>query len=321
MRPLDASATRRGLGANTQLRPSEIALIGLLQQDGRKSFRSLAAELDMPERLVRQTVSHLLESGVITVTAVTFPPLLGYRGMGNVAVRVANGHSAREVARRIAELDAVDYVAITTGRFDMFVDVVCRDRPALLATVDEHIRPIPGVVSVEIFNYLALQYQTARGQNPLVAPGLYESAQIELSDIDKIIVSRLAADGRERYSAIADSLGISEAQVRQRVRRLTDGGALRIVAIANPQSLGYQIMAWVGVRIGDEDVWDVVRKISDCGSTTYVAVTTGRFDVFAELVCFTEAELLDELANLRRAAAEVEAFVYLDLFYKRLSML
>jgi len=49
---------------------------------------------------------------------------------------------------------------ITTGRFDVLAEVVCTDTGCLLDLVNDRIRPIDGVQSVEVLTYLALTKQT-----------------------------------------------------------------------------------------------------------------------------------------------------------------
>ena len=48
-----------------------------------------------------------------------------------------------------------------------------------------------------------------------------------LDDISKDLVELLQHDGRCSYAALAKAVGLSEAAVRQRVRRLLDEGHLR----------------------------------------------------------------------------------------------
>ena len=54
--------------------------------------------------------------------------------------------------------EEADYVVVTTGRFDLLVEVVCADRRALL-DVTNRIRSLPEVVSTETFLYLELWKQ------------------------------------------------------------------------------------------------------------------------------------------------------------------
>jgi Lrp/AsnC family transcriptional regulator for asnA, asnC and gidA len=64
-----------------------------------------------------------------------------------------------EAAARITEIDAVDYVVIVAGRFNVLIEVVAEDMERLIEIMNR-IRAIPGVVGVEVFTYLRLEKQT-----------------------------------------------------------------------------------------------------------------------------------------------------------------
>jgi Lrp/AsnC family transcriptional regulator, regulator for asnA, asnC and gidA len=107
---------------------------------------------------VRQRVQRLIENGVMQVVAVTDPLTLGFGLQAMVGLEVDG--DLRAVATKLAKVDEVSYVVVTTGRFDMLVEVVCRDNEQLLALVNDVMRALPGVRSAEVFSYLHLEKQT-----------------------------------------------------------------------------------------------------------------------------------------------------------------
>jgi hypothetical protein len=64
------------------------------------------------------------------------------------------------VADAVAAIAEVDFVVITSGSFDILVEVVCHDDRHLLALLNDQIRSIPGVHSTETFIHLRLHKQT-----------------------------------------------------------------------------------------------------------------------------------------------------------------
>jgi len=106
---------------------------------------------------VRQRVLQLIDNGVMQVVAVTDPLKLGFEIQAMFGVKVAG--SLDEAARSVAELDEVDYVVITTGRFDLLLEVVCETNEHLLATANR-VRSKPQVGDVEVFGYIELVKQT-----------------------------------------------------------------------------------------------------------------------------------------------------------------
>lgn len=132
-------------------------IIELLQEDGRRSYSDIGRVVNLSEAAVRQRVQRLTEAGVMQIVAVTDPMQLGFHRQAMIGIRVSG--DVRSVAREVAAIDAIDYVVITVGSFDVLAEVVCENDDDLLAVINEHIRPIDGVVSTETFIYAKLQKQ------------------------------------------------------------------------------------------------------------------------------------------------------------------
>ena len=134
------------------------AIIEQLQQDGRRSYAAIGKVVGLSEAAVRQRVQRLAESGVMQVVAVTDPLQLGFARQAMIGVNVSG--PLEGVADALAELDEVDYVVITAGRYDLLVEVVCETDEHLLDLISSRIRALDGVVSTETFMYLKLRKQT-----------------------------------------------------------------------------------------------------------------------------------------------------------------
>ena len=134
------------------------AIIRELQLDGRMPYAKLGPAVGLSQAAVRQRVQRLIENGVMQVVAVSDPLTLGFGLQAMVGLEVDG--DLRAVATKLAKVDEVSYVVVTTGRFDMLVEVVCRDNEQLLALVNDVIRALPGVRSAEVFSYLHLEKQT-----------------------------------------------------------------------------------------------------------------------------------------------------------------
>jgi Lrp/AsnC family transcriptional regulator for asnA, asnC and gidA len=131
-------------------------LIEALQENGRESFRSIAARLGVSEATIRARYSRLVADDILQVVAVTNPLGLGFDGMAMVGIKVSG--SPDPVADTIAGWEEADYVLVTAGQFDLLVEVVCADRRELL-DLTNRMRALPGVVSTETFLYLDMVKQ------------------------------------------------------------------------------------------------------------------------------------------------------------------
>ena len=74
-----------------------------------------------------------------------------------------------------------------------------------------------------------------------------------IDDTNKAIVSQLE-DGRKPYSAIAESLGITENTVRARVNRMQEEGVLRIMGLVDPEKVPGLQVVMMGVKLKTLDL-------------------------------------------------------------------
>ncbi|HXY93431.1 MAG TPA: Lrp/AsnC family transcriptional regulator [Acidimicrobiia bacterium] len=136
-----------------------------------------------------------------------------------------------------------------------------------------------------------------------------------LDDVDKHLIEALQRDGRLPYTQLAGEVGLSEAAVRQRVRRLVDSGVTQIVAVTDPLMLGFRRMAMVGIRV-EGDTRSVADAVSEIPEIDYVVIVAGSFDLLVEVVCEDDEHLLDLLNTKIRAVPGVrstDTFTYLQL--------
>ncbi|MDX6722261.1 MAG: hypothetical protein QOD73_665 [Solirubrobacteraceae bacterium] len=302
------------------------ALIRLLQVDGRLSFARLAEELGESKKLVRRRVQELQAEGVIKVTTIADPELLGYGLTALVAIRVGGGAKPTELAARIAETPFAFYVMVTSGPYNVLVEVTCRDTDHLLEIVERDICGQPGVDGFELFPYVRLDYQ-----NPSFEESRRKSAALngsparrpDFDATDRAIISMLSDDGRTPYSTIGTALEVSESQVRQRVNRMVEAGSLRIMALTNPRGVGFATTALIGIETSPgTSIEELAATLAKLPRIIYVAVGTGRYGVFAEVVCADRLELLQVLdREIRQIAgvATADPWIYLQLHYRNVS--
>jgi len=133
-------------------------IIRELQADGRRPYTSIARAVGLSEAAVRSRVQRLLDAGVMQIVAVTDPLRVGLHRQAMVGVK-ADG-DVRDVARRLAASDEIDYVVITSGAYDVLVELTARDDEHLLEVINAQIRQVEGVREAEVFVYLRLEKQT-----------------------------------------------------------------------------------------------------------------------------------------------------------------
>ncbi|HET7350927.1 MAG TPA: Lrp/AsnC family transcriptional regulator [Marmoricola sp.] len=136
-----------------------------------------------------------------------------------------------------------------------------------------------------------------------------------LDDVARSIIEQLQQDGRRSYAAIGKAVGLSEAAVRQRVQRLTESGVMQIVAVTDPLQLGFDRQAMIGLNV-EGALEPVAEALAAMDEVDYVVITAGGFDLLCEVVCESDAQLLELLSNRVRAVPGVrstQTFMYLKL--------
>jgi Lrp/AsnC family transcriptional regulator for asnA, asnC and gidA len=144
-------------GSRTVLDDISKRIIEQLQQDGRRSYAAIGKAVGLSEAAVRQRVQRLTDAGVMQIVAVTDPMMLGFHRQTMIGIKCEG--DLERVADHLAGMDEIDYVVITSGSFDLLVEVVCEDDDQLLEILSR-VRMAPTVTSTETFVYLKLRKQT-----------------------------------------------------------------------------------------------------------------------------------------------------------------
>jgi Lrp/AsnC family transcriptional regulator for asnA, asnC and gidA len=123
-------------------------ILHTLQQDGRAPFTQIAKEAGVSETTIRTRYRNLIEEGIIRSVGIVDPYALGFQAPALIGATVNPG-TVDQVARAIAEIPEVSYLVMTLGRFDLMIEVFCRDLPHFTRLLTEQIQGIPGVSSTE----------------------------------------------------------------------------------------------------------------------------------------------------------------------------
>ena len=141
-------------GPSIPLDETDKRIVVELQRDGRIAYADLAPKIGLSPAATRQRVQRLLDNGVVTVVGVTDPLALGYPVMALLGVQV-DGDVVR-IADEVAAIDGVIYVVLSSGSFDLLVEVIAEDTGALLGTINDRLKTIVGVRRVESFLYFGI---------------------------------------------------------------------------------------------------------------------------------------------------------------------
>lgn len=125
-------------------------LIAALQIDGRAPFSVLAEELGMSPSSVRYRVQRLQDSGLFQIVGIANPLNIGFDRLALIGIRCEAG-MAPQVCEELTALQETSYVVLTSGGFDVMVEVVCRGIDHFTDLMFNTLQKIPGVVQTESF--------------------------------------------------------------------------------------------------------------------------------------------------------------------------
>ena len=113
--------------------------------------------------------------------------------------------------------------------------------------------------------------------------------------VDRRIIALLQRDGRMSNTAIARTVGLSEASVRRRINQLLESRTIQIVAVPSPETLGLTLSVIIGVSCDLRRLDEVAQTIAGLAETRYLGYSTGPFDLILEAFFYSHQHLLDFL--------------------------
>ena len=142
----------------------------------------------------------------------------------------------------------------------------------------------------------------------------------QLDRTDRGIIEALRQDGRATHSAIADTLGVTEGTVRQRMRKLIDAGVFRVGGLVNPEIMPDHQLCVIGIKVAEsKQLENRAREVRLLPEVRSVAIVTGRYDLLAEVLVASNQGLIQFLSGSLASVSGIassETFVLLKTYDK-----
>lgn len=126
------------------------AIIELLRA-GTISNSAVAKELGVSEGMIRQRIKRLREEGILSLRGLINPDILANRQVVWLGANVAETRLLDKKAEEIAGLDYVLSVSITSGRFDLIVELLLDSHRGLVDFLITNLSQVDGIVRTESF--------------------------------------------------------------------------------------------------------------------------------------------------------------------------
>lgn len=120
-------------------------------------------------------------------------------------------------------------------------------------------------------------------------------ANHRLDALDRKILKLISADARIPFLEVARACNVSGAAIHQRIQKLTSLGILKgSQFIIDPEKVGYETCAYVGLYLKDPSEFDaVVEKLKAIPEVTECHYTTGVYDMFIKIYSRNNHHLLN----------------------------
>lgn len=102
---------------------TDIKIIELLGENGRRPHNEIAEYLGISEGTVRNRMKKLTESNLLKIKALVNPNELTDKQLIYILVTLEITKRWKEIAQKVSELPNVKSVSMTTGRFDLIIEL------------------------------------------------------------------------------------------------------------------------------------------------------------------------------------------------------
>ena len=116
-----------------------------------------------------------------------------------------------------------------------------------------------------------------------------------LDSLDRQILKLISQDARIPFLEVARACNVSGAAIHQRVAKLTNLGIIKgSQFIIDPEKIGYETCAYVGLYLKDPENFDhVLEELKKIPEVVECHYTTGGFDMFIKIYAVNNHHLLE----------------------------
>jgi Lrp/AsnC family transcriptional regulator for asnA, asnC and gidA len=123
----------------------DYSILSALTLDGRKSFSDLSEEFKVSVGTIRNRYNRLIDTGILHIIGWTDPPKAGFNAYARVMIDVKPSQLIREIADKLLLIKEVSFIALTSGKFDLEINILCKDNKQLLDIMNNQIHSMEGV--------------------------------------------------------------------------------------------------------------------------------------------------------------------------------
>lgn len=134
-------------------------IIELLQEDARQSNASIARVIGVSEATIRRRIKLMVDDGSLNIRAVPNPSSFGLNTSAIIGIDV-QPDALEAVASGLTMSEEVIFVGVSTGRYDLIINVLVGTLEELRGFLEEVLTKLHGVRKTETLVLLDVKKQT-----------------------------------------------------------------------------------------------------------------------------------------------------------------
>jgi Lrp/AsnC family transcriptional regulator for asnA, asnC and gidA len=137
-----------------------------------------------------------------------------------------------------------------------------------------------------------------------------------IDQLDAKLIQLLGQDARQNSNSLAKQLKTSSATIRRRIKKLQESGILHVIGVVDPSEVGLSVNAIIAFKVAHDNMKTILDTLASWREITWIATTTGRFDILARGRFTSTNELskfLTEQVGSIKGVTSSETFICMDV--------
>lgn len=290
------------------------AIVAALQQDGRRSLRSIASDIGLSADAVGNRIGRLSSDALLKVVGVVDPHSVGINAQATVALDYRG--DLKVISHELAQHSEVTFLVVMLGRHNVLCEVSATDDGEIADFVSTVARASGGVGSVEVWKHLEVHKWETGTRNNFTSPSASATTPTrKLDNLDVALLRLLIDDPRRGYADLAAAVNAPYSMVRRRCLGLFESGAIRAEAVVNRVSTKGSTMALICLDFSARAVGGALRAVAAIPEVEILVRVSGPYAALAEVACSSADDLLRvcDLVGQVDGVARTELFPYVRI--------
>lgn len=133
----------------------DLKILSFLQDDGRMTFKEIAARIGVAERTIRLRVTNLRETGVLSIVGVVNPIKVGLKLIAAIQIATEQ-NKLDQCIKELIEMDEVRFITLTSGEYQLLSEVCVSSHEELGDFLERKLNKVAGIQRTNIIMELKI---------------------------------------------------------------------------------------------------------------------------------------------------------------------